>query len=344
MAAMIEAKDAKAILGCDDETLNGHINRGAIRAQRTNGKMMLNAEDVQKLTLNEDDEDGTIVLTGDSDNLQIDLGSVVDDTSATMVTDKKRASTATATRSDQLTFGDELEVISFDQPEPTKAKPAASAAPSSLEMSFTDQNTAVMSSIDQTALGTTAPIEYNTGSNEGPSTTRADSSRRSVRSNRVRAEAPAIHWGWPLCMAGSTLILGLLVLPYHLMSAWPIGEERDSRGDMKRGVDDTFFTSLASSVSGFSVEPDPAQFRRMNGEADFQDLKDVDLQAEWRYLKYRGEFKDVNAQERAKTFLIRKISDDGSKAISEGDKKTYAIVEVKTGEISDFVVDLGFGK
>jgi hypothetical protein len=30
--------------------------------------------------------------------------------------------------------------------------------------------------------------------------------------------------------------------------------------------------------------------------------------------------------------------------MSEGDKKTYAIVEVKTGEISDFVVDLGFGK
>ncbi len=347
MAAMIDAKDAKAILGCDDETLNGHINRGAIRAQRSGGKLSLNAEDVQKLSLNSDDEDGTIVLTGDSDNLQIDLGSVIDDTTATNATNKPKASTATS--SDALTFGDELEVINFEDSAPAakrdEGKPLKfDEASNTVDMSFTDQNTAVMSSVDQTAMGTTAPLEYNTGSNDGPATTRADSSRRSVRSNRVRVEAPPIHWGWALCMTGTTLVLGLLVLPYYILAAWPIGEERDARGDRKRGADDTFFTSIASTVAGFSVEPDQAQFKRMNGEAEFADMKNHDTQAEWRYVKYRGEFKDVAAQERAKTFQIDKISDDGKSAISVGAKKTYPVVEVKTGEIVDEVVDLGFGK
>ena len=249
MAAMIEAKDAKAILGCDDETLNSHINKGEIRAQRSGGKLMLNAEDVQKLATatDADDDDGTIVLTGESDNLQIDLGSVIDDTASTFVAEKPKA--ATATRSDSLTFGDELEVISFDEPaKPTAAvKNTPASAQSSIsfeenntvEMSFTDQNTAVMSSVDQTAVGTTDPNGYSTGPATSTATGRSESSRRSVRSNRVRVEAPPVHWMFPLLMAITTLVLGLLVLPYNLMMFWPNGDERDwgpKRTEVKRFV------------------------------------------------------------------------------------------------------------
>ena len=349
MAAMIEAKDAKAILGCDDETLNSHINKGEIRAQRSGGKLMLNAEDVQKLATAADDDDGTIVLTGESDNLQIDLGSVIDDTAATFVPDKSKSSTAT--RSDSLTFGDELEVISFDEPAKTSPETAKTSPPSAqssisfeegntVEMSFTDQNTAVMSSVDQTAVGTTDPNGYTTGSANAAATGRSESSRRSVRSNRVRAEAPPIHWAIPLLMAVTTLILGLLVLPYNLMMFWPNGDERDRDGNRKRGVDDTFFTSMASWASGFSVEPDSAQFKRMNGEATFTPMSGT----EWRYTKYRGEFKDVANHERAKTFVIQKISDDGKQAIAADGKKTYPIVEVKNGDSTDEVVELGFSK
>ncbi len=107
MADMIDAKEAKQVLGCDDDTLQKHVNAGTIRAQRVGGKLMLNKEDVEKLK----DEDGTIVLTGDSDNLSIDLGKVVDDTSETMVQSKGAKDTNSG---ESITIGGDLEVVNFD--------------------------------------------------------------------------------------------------------------------------------------------------------------------------------------------------------------------------------------
>jgi hypothetical protein len=342
MADMIDAKEAKAILGCDDETLNGHINSGVIRAQRAGGRLLVNKEDVTKLSGS--DDDGTIVLTGDSENLQIDLGSVVDDTAATFVSE--RPASKSGTKTDQLTFGDELEVVSFEDNKHTQDLKFDDGR-NTVDLGFTDQNTAVMSSVDQTAIGTTAPIEYNTGTaNEATSTVsgRNDSSRRSVRSNRVRVEAPPVHWIWVLIMAFTTFVLGFFVVPFMFMTVWPQGDDKDYAGNQKRGVDDNFWTSMASSAAGHTVEPDVAQFKRMNGDAEFTDVKEVDPQAEWRYVKYRGEFKDTANHERTKTFVIEKISEDGKQAISVGGKKTYPLVEVKSGDMADEVVDLGFGK
>ena len=54
--AMIDAKDAKKLLGCDDATLNNHINSGALRAQRAGGRLMVEQDDVEKLVSDKDDE------------------------------------------------------------------------------------------------------------------------------------------------------------------------------------------------------------------------------------------------------------------------------------------------
>ena len=116
MADMIDAKDAKAQLNCDDATLQSHINSGALRAQRVGGKLMLNSEDVAKLA--KDGEDGTIVLTGDSENLSIDLGKVVDDQAATMAQGKDTR------KDDSITFGDELEVVELLHARHEKMNPA----------------------------------------------------------------------------------------------------------------------------------------------------------------------------------------------------------------------------
>ena len=104
MADMIEAKDAKRLLGCDDAQLNSFVNSGQIKAQRIGGKLMLNKADVEKVRQQKED-DGTIVLTGDSDDLSIDLGKVVDDSAETIVT-KKATDTAAGTES--ITFGEDL--------------------------------------------------------------------------------------------------------------------------------------------------------------------------------------------------------------------------------------------
>src|ERR1044071_7903702 len=103
MADMIDAKDAKQKLGCDDATLQSHVNNGTIRAQRVGGKLMLNAEDVAKLA----------------------------------------SEAGGGTASDSITFGDELEVVSFDDNTGTSelnfddTKQTGKAG----NLSFTDSNT-----------------------------------------------------------------------------------------------------------------------------------------------------------------------------------------------------------
>src|SRR3954464_7534169 len=161
MADMIDAKDAKQILGCDDDTLQKHVNAGTIRAQRVGGKLMLNKEDVDKVK----EEDGTIVLTGDSDNLSIDLGKVVDDTSETIVQSKGKDTNS----GESITFGDELEVVNFDDTNTRdlsfEEKQGQPGGDKTGNLSFTDSNTAVMTAVDETNVGaTTAPVDFQTSS------------------------------------------------------------------------------------------------------------------------------------------------------------------------------------
>lgn len=346
MADMIDAKEAKAQLGCDDATLNNHVNNGAIRAQRVGGKLMLNKEDVAKL---KGDEEGTIVLTGDSDELSIDLGKVVDDASETIVQPRKDAS-GSATES--ITFGDELEVVSFDDNTKDMGfdKNKKGSKPRDEGLSFTDSNTAVMTAVDETQVGsTTGPVDFQTSQIDGPAPG-GTASRRSVRSNRARAEQVKIHWIWPSLMALTLVIGAAFALPYYFIGMWPRSfDEKDAAKNVLRGLDDNGWTNMASAVAGFSVDPDEKRFKNNHGDAEFVDIKSLkDPQAEWRFKQYQGSFSKKG--ERVDTFTIVEIQGEGKKAKAKAGEKVYDVVEVKTdlgadkGSIVETKVELGWPK
>lgn len=334
MADMIDAKEAKQILGCDDDSLNNHINGGAVRAQRIGGKLMVNKEDVLKVAAEQDD--GTIVLTGDSDNLQIDLGKVVDDTSETLIQANPNRNGPT----DSITFGDELEVINFEDNKAT-SELAFDDSKKTMDLNFTDQNTAVMTAVDETQVGATT-AQLDTSNDNGPvASPNSSESRRSVRSNRVRVEIAPVHPMWVAFMAITTLIMAFFITPYLVMSAWPRGEDRDAARNQARGVDDNFWTSMASTMAGFSAEPNKKRFQAING-MDKEFIANPDASsANFRIDKYRGPL--TGDGEKRDSYIIEKI--EGNQAIAKGDKAKYPIVEVKTSqggvEITEEVVDIG---
>ncbi len=321
MADMIDASEAKKILGCDDEALNNHINSGAIRAQRVGSKLMLNQADVEKLGK---EDDGTIVLTGDSDNLSIDLGKVVDDTSETMVQSKKNDGSA-----DSITFGDELEVVKFDD---GNTKDLDFDNKNTTDLNFTDSNTAVMTAVDETGVGaTTAGLDFQTdpaGGGPSEATRGASESRRSVRSARARIEAPPVHWIWPTLMAVALLALCMLAVPYYFLAMWP-QESRDAANGTWRGVTDSGWTSLASGAAGFSVEPNKTTYGKYNDGASYVDISTVDPSAKWTSASLR-KLDDV---------IMSKVADDGAR-VTSASGKDYAIVKGATENDADRV-DLG---
>ena len=318
MADMIDAKEAKKILACDDDTLNNHINSGGIRAQRVGGKLMLNRDDVQKLA--GDGDDGTIVLTGDSDNLSIDLGRVVDDTSETIIqTPTQSAKTGTQS----ITFGDDLEVVNFDD------KNTQALGTGGLD--FTDQNTAVQTSIGETEIGNTEEVD-STGPNDGMS---ANSSQRSIRSNRARVEV-APPPGWVVgVMAAALLVMLLAVIPFYFL-AMMAQDGTDAKGATKRGVDDSGWSRIAGTFSGFTVEPDQKKAKSLNPDGEFTDMKVVDNQASWRYKTYRGE---ATVEDKRDSFVIDKVDEKQTTPKKGG--KAYPIREIKDGELTKEVVDIG---
>jgi hypothetical protein len=320
MADMIDAKEAKRILGCDDDTLNNHINSGGIRAQRVGGKLMLNKDDVQKLG---GEDDGTIVLTGDSDNLSIDLGRV-DDTSETIIqTPSQPAKTGTQS----ITFGDDLEVVNFDDKN--------TQALGSGDLSFTDQNTAVQTAVGETEVGYTGAMDA-TGANEGA---RANSSQRSVRSNRATVEVSPPP-GWVVgVMAASLLVMMLAIIPFYFL-AMMSQEGTDAKGATKRGVDDSGWSRIAGSAAGFTVEPDAAKAKKNNPDGEFVEMKTQDPQAVWRYVAYRGGT-NVSVNDKRDTFIIEKVDETGKKATPLKGGKEYQIKEIKDGEIAKENVDIG---
>ena len=344
MADMIDAKEAKSLLGCDDATLNGHINGGSIRAQRVSGKLMLNKDDVLKMK----DDDGTIVLTGDSDELNIDLGKVVDDASETIIQPRKDTS-GSATES--ITFGDELEVVSFDDGNTKDLnfnKNEKSKTGSGL--SFTDSNTAVMTAVDENHVGgTTGPVEFQTSQVE--SAAAGSASRRSVRSNRSRVEVVKIHWAWPLFMALTVIVGAAFILPYYFLIMMPKGlGDKDAAKNVARGLDDNGWTNMASGWAGFSVEPNKDVYTSNHPSGEFIDIaSEKDRQAKWRKKEYLGSVKDDGKHEKLLSFEIAEVLEDGTKAKTK-DGRTLSVIETKVemggekGSIIEKKVDLGFSK
>ncbi len=341
MADMIESKEAKQILECDEATLIAHINKGTIRAQRVGGKLLLNQDDVEKLRK---EDDGTIVLTGDSDNLQIDLGKVVDDTSETISQPAAGQAAGRKSGEDSITFGDELEVVNFDDGKtaelkatPEKTGTAALPKPA---LNFTDSNTAVVTAVEDTHVGgTTSSIGVTTeiegAQQDSPNQGEPNDSRRSVRSNRARAEVASVHWAWFLVLL-FTLLFGLfLVAPYYFL-ANATRDEKDAAGNQARGTSDTLWQPLTSSFPGgpgFTIEPDKTKFLAENPGAEYRDIADVDRngpngKATWRYQAYRG--KGIGNGPEAKRiadFDIVRV--EGDKAVAKSGK-TYPLI--KQGE------------
>jgi hypothetical protein len=318
MADMIDAREAKQRLGCDDAALQNYVNNGSIRAQRSGGKLLLNQEDVDKLVKDKDDE-GTIVLTGDSDDLSIDLGKVVDDSAETIVQGKDKQGT------ESITFGEDLEVVSFDDNQNTselvfdETKQTGAAG----NLSFTDSNTAVMTAVDETAVGaTTAPIDFQTGGDE-PAPKSSGSARRSVRSQRVVVEAAPVHWVWPALLVVTLVVAVIFIVPYYVMGMYG-GEGKFHNKDRVIGVVDNGWTGMAGGMAGFTVEPSKEAFEKKNGGGDFVPNPDA---PDYRFKRYRGD--SVGAGTRPETFVITAI-DLEKKTATAGHGKTYNIREVTT--------------
>lgn len=333
MADMIDAKEAKQILGCDDDALQGHVNAGTIRAQRVGGKLMLNKEDVDKLK----EEDGTIVLTGDSDNLSIDLGKVVDDTSETIVQSKGKDTNS----GESITFGDELEVVNFDDTN-TRDLSFEEKQGDKSGLSFTDSNTAVMTAVDETNVGaTTAPVDFHTSNVDDPSSNAKGDSRRSVRSNRARVEIQKVHPVWIVLMALILVIGAFMIIPYYFMSMWPTEDSHKGtwgKTETRRGVQDNMWTTMAGGMAGFSVEPNAKKFKDLHQDSEFRDITGVDTQAEWRIEKYRN--KKLAENERQKSFIMIRVSDDGRTAFNSAGEGFPIVERTVNNDIKEEGVDL----
>ncbi len=349
MADMIEAKDAKKLLGCDDAALTNLVNSGQIKAQRVGGKLMLLKSDVEKVAAaSADGDDGTIVLTGDSDDLSIDLGKVVDDSAETIVTNKKATDTAAGTES--ITFGEDLEVVSFDDNNNT-GEIAFDQNKKGSNLSFTDSNTAVMTAVDETAVGaTTQPVEFQTEANEpAHSSNRSASSRLgSARSQRASVEVQKVHWFWTTCLVLTMLITVFLVVPYYVIAMFPFGNGSDklSNKDRRLGVDDSAWTSMASGLAGFTVEPNKDRYVSVykGATADWLGIKESgrDPQAIWRRDSYRGEkYKgkpDYKIGERIDDFTFE-VAPDKTSPLSEDGKtiksKSDLVIPIRERPVGD---------
>jgi hypothetical protein len=320
---MIDAKQAKEILGCDDATLQQHVNSGSVKAQRQGGRLLIDEDDVQRLASKEDEE-GTIVLTGESDNLQIDLGKVVDDSSETIVQQKA----SPAKDSQQITFGEELEVVSLED---SKTSDLGSTKPTTRGLSFTDSNTAVQTAVDETSVGnTTAPIE--TGpQHAGPNGSRGmpsagESGRRSVRSSRRAPEVDIqVAWYWLACMAVALAVSAFFILPYYVMGMTARNGERDYGGNIVRGADDNLWTGMAGGFAGFAVEPDKARWMKYGNTGEYQDIRTVDKQAQWRHQAFMGDL--ATREERLQSFVIGEWSADGTQVTAKSGNKQYPVVQ-----------------
>lgn len=317
MADMISAGDAKNILGCDDATLNNHINNGSIRAQRVDGQLQVNHEDVLRLsTGSESDDDGTLILASESDDFSIDLGEVIDDSAATMVH-------GAASDDAQITFNDNdgLEMPDLDG----EATQDMGTTGATSDLSFTESNTAVVTSVDETMVDETMvdqtaadlqTVDYgDTNYDQNPRRSSARVSQRSVRSQRVEFEEDDVHIAWPILM-GLSLLIMVFTIPYIYMMSYPVTTTKN--GEKLTGTTDTMFTNMAASVAGFSVEPNPKLHNELNppDNPHVPMGSDVDPEANiWRHEQWQKDADTI--EERLKHFTIREVTlDDNGKPVS----------------------------
>ncbi len=295
MADLMDANEAKAILGCDDAMLNDYVNSGQLRAQSVDGQLKVNADDVQALVSGLESDDGTIILSGDSEDLSIDLddvggsGELFDDTAATMMGDDDAGIT--------FSESDSLEVVSFEDGNTQELSfddVNDESAPTE-GLTFTESNTAVMTTFDETMIDETMidqtvgdldSIEYDEDESSNTGGSRRSSARHSVHSQRyVPTEEKELHVAFPIIIGLTVFIMALGVVPYFFLAMGPVDGAEYRTGEQKYGSDDGgILTDLAANIAGFSVEPNPEQHKKNHSDSPF--IKNPDKTAKWRYDQF----------------------------------------------------------
>ncbi|MHC5066973.1 MAG: hypothetical protein ACYTF0_00140 [Planctomycetota bacterium] len=317
MDDLISYDDAKNMLGCDDATLQNHINSGTIRSQRVDGELMLVSEDVEAqgggLGFGSESEDGTIILSGDSEDLTIDLGDVVDD-------DDGHLAGAPGAGTEVLDFGDELD---FDGGNTEQLDFDTQGADETLfgetgDTSFgTDAEETIVAAagddIGETGVYDETMVEQAVEDYEEDYEDEDNAPRRrSVRSQRVESdeeEEVTVSWVWTVLFLGPTLtVLALLVAPFVFLSMADNAHLKDDGVEASaHGSIDKMFAPYATTVAGFSIEPDKKAFEAQNAGAEWIPInqKDPSEPDSWRYKEYRGG-KDID--DRVLDFVIKEVT------------------------------------
>lgn len=346
MSDLIDAGTAQQMLGCDEATLSNYINNASLRAQRVDGQLMIHREDVEAMLSGGgqgESSDSILVLDGESEDLSIDLGEVVDDGAATMVESSPRAPTNT----EQITFGEELEVVNFDDPntaelsDDTEATISFDESSNTENLNFTDSNTAVLTDVDETMTASVTSdyqtVESDEYTEEQDELSAAQASvRRSVRSQRVRPAPIKVHPIFPLVAALTLAVAAAVIAPIYAVSLWPKEQEYHYNGDRAWGMDDNVWTQMTESVIGFSVEPDAEKFRKLHPDREHLPITAFDpAQVDrWRWKEYLNGDTDRSPKLRARDFFVSEVqTTEGPEGELIPDK---AIIIDENGERSEF--------
>lgn len=331
---MMPANEAMAQLGCDEDALRNYINNGTIRADEGSGELMVSRDDVDQLggggLFDDSDDDGTIVLSGDSEDLSLDIGEVIEGDEASAFFNSNEVSQSV----DSISFGDDLDVVDFGDGSGQGTEVLIFDEDGSLEGSdegdddslvFTDENDAVdeFSTGEATVTGeaTAAQTGVNTGmataASTGYQTVAFDddlddveddepqssvSGRRSARSQMVRAEAPKTNPIFPI-VALLTILGGIAVLVP--MGAFDMATTPESyAGENERPLGRAtanYLSGLAEMVAGFSPEPDEVNYQG----SSWKSIAEANQPDVFHYEVYRGG--DRRRTDRWKDFEIDTI-------------------------------------
>jgi hypothetical protein len=349
MSDLIDAMTAKKLLGCDDATLSNHINSGNLRAQRVDGQLMIVRADVDVLAAKkgakEESSDSILVLDGESEDLSIDLGEVVDDGAQTMA---MGSATRPPSNTEQITFGEELEVVSFDDGRKSQVSSDTEATiqfdPGATEnLNFTDANTAVVTDVDETI---TATSDYQTvddgdmGPNDGAGAGAASLRRSGARSQRVRPVQQKIHPMWVVLGGLNLIISAAVIAPYYMMMVWPKNDAQPHyNGQRVTGLVDSQWTGMAETFVGFSVDPVKERWERSNPGGTW--TADPAAPVVWRHKEYLGAITDPAA--RARVFDVTKVEvateGEGAEAV-QVPKRAIRMKDDGTSELKSFDVQM----
>lgn len=379
MAELIDANTAKQMLGCDDATLSNYINNGTVRAQRVNGVLMLNQADVSNLAKGgkqSDSDDGTIILSGDSEEMSIDLGEVIDDSAVTMVQPQVQSASAANPPTESITFGEDLEVptIEADKSEQVSFDETGATA----NLNFTDEQTVVLGSTEvdetgyQTAAGSTNAISstddfqtvsYDDAPAEGSEEAVGAGVRRSIRSQRIRTAPTKTHWIFPVVLFLTMGVIVFLIIPYYILHVVPRTDENQEGNPIKqiykgiqthflgqKGTVDGAWTDLASNVAGVTIEPDKTEFMRGRPKEDEAKYKSIDQAPNhkdvWYYQWYLGPFQKKPKEEakelrRLSLIIQEAVSDTPETPPSKAKAKDDKGADIATYEVREQPDDVG---